>query len=81
LLRSAELSFKTGAFNHSATLPVDARLILTARRAVGKPMRYGPEFMKPAMTVMRKHRAKAGPKMCEAKETVLAATPTWSGSR
>ncbi|HVL11460.1 MAG TPA: hypothetical protein VM529_02785 [Gemmata sp.] len=35
---------------------------------VEKPMRYGPQFVKPSKAVMRKHRAKAGPKLFAAEE-------------
>lgn len=35
---------------------------------IEKPMRYGPQFVKPSRATMRKHRAKAGAKMFEADE-------------
>ncbi len=35
---------------------------------IDRPVRYGPQFMKPGRTTMRKHRARAAPKMFEADE-------------
>jgi len=35
---------------------------------IDKPMRYGPQFVRPSKSVMRRHRAKAGMKLFEADE-------------
>src|SRR5215218_4119750 len=37
-------------------------------RLMERPVRYGPEFVKPDKSVLRRHRAKQSPKMFEAAE-------------